>query len=293
MWRWIAILAALGLTGCLSVHTQSKLIGRVVESDSAREKAFEATLRVLDEHPEYVDQLVQMTVRHPRTLDRFILNMSRDLEDPAIARMTAGHLVQFPRSLEQILIRTQEAAVNVPPAQHAISRAIDARAKIGVAAIASRPVAVKHLTEEMIAHVKDHPDARAQFLAAMLADRKAVMQMIASDKEALALMVDALTDLAIVDRSIADVILDRTIARMDEGELADAATAAVTRHPEVARSLVEAAARSDLARGIGGAAAAGIGNLPPIPQLRSALKKLYPKRDEHRNHRPDRKEPGP
>src|SRR5205823_4406550 len=111
-------------------------------SEASRKSTFEATLRVLDENPTYVDELFAQAMRHPRTLDRFVADTSARLDEPELSNLTARHLAEQPAALEQILVATQEAAQSEPKAQAAIARAIERRAKLGAAAISKRPSAV-------------------------------------------------------------------------------------------------------------------------------------------------------
>src|SRR4051794_27683332 len=67
------------LTGC-GASQKAAVVDAVAKSPDQRRSSFEATLRVLDQHPEYVDELYRQTRQHPPTLNRFLANAARDLE---------------------------------------------------------------------------------------------------------------------------------------------------------------------------------------------------------------------
>jgi hypothetical protein len=81
-----------------------------IANDQQRRETFEATLRTLDEHPEYVDELFARARKHPRTLERFIANAAHHMHEDAVARMTVRYLVQNPAGLQRVMVRTLDAA---------------------------------------------------------------------------------------------------------------------------------------------------------------------------------------
>jgi hypothetical protein len=109
--------------GC-STTTKESLMRAALERDEARKEWFEATLRILDKRPEYVDEFYVLAREHPATLDRFIDNTSRGLKDEELARMTARHLVKHPASLRQILVQTLRQSEKWEGARAAIAKAI-------------------------------------------------------------------------------------------------------------------------------------------------------------------------
>jgi hypothetical protein len=86
-----------------------------MSDDESRRESFETTLRILDEHPEYVDELYTATLRHPRTLDRFVQNMAKglsakDASSEELARVAVKRLVEQPESLKTTMrVLVQEA----------------------------------------------------------------------------------------------------------------------------------------------------------------------------------------
>lgn len=92
-----------------------------------RAQIMEATLRVLDHHPEYVDELFRKTRLHDKTMSRFLTDTSITQAKPEFSREVAAHLVEHPDGLREIMIQTLDAAHDKPAAQRAITDAVGAR----------------------------------------------------------------------------------------------------------------------------------------------------------------------
>ncbi len=120
----VGSVAAALLSGGCSTTTKESLMRSALEGDEARQEWFEATLRILDTRPEYVDQFYELVRKHPGTLDRFIQNTSRGLKDEQLAQMTARHLVKHPPSVYQVLIQTLRESDGWEGARAAIADAI-------------------------------------------------------------------------------------------------------------------------------------------------------------------------
>jgi hypothetical protein len=78
-------------------------IETAMSSEGSRRDSFEATLEILDEHPEYVDELYTATLRHPDTLDRFVQNVASGLTNEQLAQMTAKRLGENPESMKAMM----------------------------------------------------------------------------------------------------------------------------------------------------------------------------------------------
>jgi hypothetical protein len=125
--RWCVPLGVAALLAC-SAGQKRAVVEKAVEPDESRRELFEATLRVLDEHPEYVDEFFGLAVsKHPETLGRFIEDTAARLDDRALAERTAAALARHPEGLEQILVSTLDAAAGKPEARRAIGSAIASR----------------------------------------------------------------------------------------------------------------------------------------------------------------------
>lgn len=143
----MALLA--GTAGC-AVGAQKNAIEAVMANDAERARAFEATARALDEHPEYVDEFYAVARRHAATFDRFIVDTTRDLRDPALAREVAARLVESPAALEQTMIAAVEAGEPRPHARTAMLAAMRKTAPTLTAILASDPDTMKTLAGAML-----------------------------------------------------------------------------------------------------------------------------------------------
>ena len=134
-----AIALALLVTAC-STHGKTEITDKAMADDNRRAQIIEATLRVMDAHPEYVDELYRQARLHDRTMNRFLADTARGLARPAFARQVAEHLVDHPEGLREVMIQTLDAARNKRDAQRAI-----------VDAVAERP-------DEVAQYLKSSPD---------------------------------------------------------------------------------------------------------------------------------------
>jgi hemoglobin-like flavoprotein len=159
----IAWTGAFLLMGC-GAGLKEDLIAEGLDDPDDRRELFEATLRVLDDHPTYVDQLFRQAKSHPRTLDRFIANAARDLHEDELAKLTARHLAANPKSLERILVATMRAARDQPAARQAVADAIQAEAAIAAGIITDDPPLVQETLIETVRNVMHKPAARTAFV---------------------------------------------------------------------------------------------------------------------------------
>jgi hypothetical protein len=169
------LLAALG-PAC-STGSSKPVVETAFDEKGRRDEFFESTLRVLDEHPEYVDEFFAHALRHEKTLDRFFADSAAALKEDRLARMVARHLVNNPESLRMVLIATLDAASDKPEAQRATAEAIEQRAQVSAMAIASRPATVRASFRALLAEVLKRPDAREAFLDAMRENRATLVQV--------------------------------------------------------------------------------------------------------------------
>jgi hypothetical protein len=184
-----------------------------MRSSTQRRQSLEATLRVMDVHPEYVDEMYQATRRHPRTLERFLQSSARDLEDPALAKMTAELLIENPRSLRQVLLSTVDASGSKPEAREAIAAAVEERAAPMAEIITDRPSALQATLLETVASVERKPAARKSFLGAMQKSSPRVAEILSKDPRTLMVLTEALVKEIAKDKEavkkLAEMILQK------------------------------------------------------------------------------------
>lgn len=125
--KWCRFLVLLPLVGCLhgtGVEPKRFFMDKAMKSESERREFFQATLLVLDEHPEYIDELFRQLLGHEKSLNRFLSINASGLDDPPYAALMARHLVRDPEPLTEIMVQTLEAAKDDPEARRAILKAM-------------------------------------------------------------------------------------------------------------------------------------------------------------------------
>jgi hypothetical protein len=162
-----------------------------LRDDTQRKAALEATLRVLDENPQYVDELFQLTLQHPRTLDRFLKNTAKGLEQDELARRTAARLVEEPGGLQRILIATLDEASDQPVALAAVSRAINERPQIAAMALLQVEPTVHATLRAIVGEVQKNAAARREFLVSLQENSSSLAALIVSDSKVLSSMMRA------------------------------------------------------------------------------------------------------
>jgi len=123
-------LSVAGAAAC-GTGTKKEVAKTALDAMSKNERldAFEATSRVRDEHPEFVDEFYAAARHHPPLFDRFIMNAARDLKEKQYAAITAKHLVANPDSLEQVLVTSMDSIAKSAAARAAMNRAMISRAE--------------------------------------------------------------------------------------------------------------------------------------------------------------------
>jgi hypothetical protein len=184
-------LTCLALGGC-SAGAQKPAIETALDNDKVRAESFEATLRVLDEHPTYVDEFLTLARnRHPATLDRFLRDTAHELERDEFARFTANRLVLDPAGTKQILIATLDAASDKPAVLHAMSEAMAARPQLSAIVVVQSDVTIRSTLHALMQEVAKNPEARRSFLAAISENADAMAQILAPNSAVLAVLLKA------------------------------------------------------------------------------------------------------
>jgi hypothetical protein len=189
--RFPVVLAALALTAC-SAGAQKPALEAVLKSKQQRTESLEATLRVMDQHPEYVDELFAMTLRHPATLNRFLEDDARGLEDDALATVTAKHLAAHPAGLKRIMIKNLDEISSKPEAMNAVAEAMTERPEVAAMVVAQRQEAVRALFTELVRQVQKNAKARAAFVQAMKDNAEPLANIAAENPQVIAALAKAL-----------------------------------------------------------------------------------------------------
>jgi hypothetical protein len=119
---------SVSLVGC-TPGAQKTVMSPAMSSEHERATAFEAVARMLDEHPEWVDEMYVVMQRHPAAFHRILTDATRDLARPEAAAEVAGLLVENPEALRQVLIATLDSARD-PASRKAIDAAVVERSTV-------------------------------------------------------------------------------------------------------------------------------------------------------------------
>jgi hypothetical protein len=183
--------AALFAVACTPAQKRP-VVATALDNTETRRESFEATLRELDEHPEYVDEFFEITLRHPKTLDRLFWNNAQHAHHEPLARLNAERLVDAPPGLKTVLIATLDASQDRQQALEATAEAIESRPALTVRALVQRERALRRTMHELLAVAQRDPAVQRAFLAAMMEDRQAVANVLASDPEVMGALFKAL-----------------------------------------------------------------------------------------------------
>jgi hypothetical protein len=153
---------ALLLLGSCATSGKAKLITVAFEDQGRRRDLFEATLRVLDRNPEWVDEFYALARSHRPTLEGFIENTARDLSNEKLATITARHLAAHPAGLRTILERSMDAASDHPAAKKAIAEAVRSRAEIAAKIMVDHPEALRAMTRALAEKATADENARQE-----------------------------------------------------------------------------------------------------------------------------------
>jgi hypothetical protein len=195
-----AIARSIGLLllGC-SAGAQKPAIATALDSDELRAESFEATLRVLDEHPRYVDEFLATAQRHPKTLDRFLAGTARELRRDELARFVAKRLAADPEGLEMILIATLDEASDDPAALRAISGAMAERPQLAAIAVVQSDETIRSSLRALLREVLKNPEARRSFVTAVAENSDAMARILAPNSDVMATLIKAFAGVGVAN----------------------------------------------------------------------------------------------
>jgi len=179
MERWLICSLLVIVAGC-HASEQKPAMQAAWQSPQVRHESFEATLRVLDEHPEWVPELMDVAVTHA-AIEAILQDTVRRLEEDGFSRKTAKHLAADPKALKQILIATLDAVSDQPAGEDAAAQAMASRPQLAAIVISQREDALKSTLHALVEEVRKNARARAWFLQAMTADSAQLTELLASD----------------------------------------------------------------------------------------------------------------
>jgi hypothetical protein len=189
-----AILVASVVAAC-TAGAQKPAVETVLADKEQRAESLEATLRVTDEHPDYVDELFVLTRKHPRTLNRFLENTARTLEQDEFATMTAKHLGAHPPGLKRVMVKTLDEISDDPVAMTAVAEAMVERSEVSAMVIVQKEEAVRALVTALVRQVQKNAKARAAFVQAMQDNSDALAQIAIDNPRVVASLAKAVVSL--------------------------------------------------------------------------------------------------
>ncbi|MDQ2644493.1 MAG: hypothetical protein M3020_11795, partial [Myxococcota bacterium] len=187
---WLALAASVAALAC-AASSQKPAVDAALSNDALRSESLEATLRVLDQHPEYVDELFALTLKHPKTLDRFLQNTARELSDDALSRLTARRLADHPDGLRRIMVATLDEISDEPAPLAAVSESIRERPQIAAMVLVQREESVRRTLRALMGEVGKNRDARRWFLLGVQDNAVSMASVIAQDPTVLSSLLRA------------------------------------------------------------------------------------------------------
>jgi hypothetical protein len=119
----LSILFALGCS-------KESMLRSALEDPIERRDTMALTLKIFDEHPEYVDDLFVQARGHLPTFDRLVQQAALALEDPAFAANVASKLSHHPKGVELITRAMLVEARTNPELRRALANAILAEGNV-------------------------------------------------------------------------------------------------------------------------------------------------------------------
>lgn len=175
-----------------------KVLGAM--STDQRRSSFEDTSKVLDQHPDWIDDFYVVARKHPALMRRFLTNAARDLKEPELAALTAELLVNEPASTEQMLKATVDAAVSKQDARKAINRAVASRAEAMSEIMSDDPATMDAVMGASIAVASRKPKAKQALVQAMNHHAVQVVEFAANDPKLMGAMAKPVLEAALKDK---------------------------------------------------------------------------------------------
>jgi hypothetical protein len=175
-----------------------KILGAM--STDQRRSTFEDISKVLDQHPDWIDDFYVIARKHPPLLRRFLANAARDLKDPELAGMTAELLSNEPASTEQMLKSTVDASVSKPEARKAIDRAVASRAEVMADIMSDDLATMDAVMGGSIAVAARKPKAKQALVHAMNHHAARVVEFAADDPKLMGAMARPVLEAALKDK---------------------------------------------------------------------------------------------
>jgi len=120
----IARLVSLVLLLLLAACSKESVLRSALEDPAERRETMELTLKIFDEHPEYVAELFAQARGHRSTFDQLVKQAAVALEDQAFAAEVADKLSTHPKAVELVTRAMLVEARDKPELRRALAMAI-------------------------------------------------------------------------------------------------------------------------------------------------------------------------
>jgi hypothetical protein len=149
----MAVMRKLGLAVVLVLVTgcsKESMLRSALEDPAERRETMELTLKIFDEHPEYVDDLFVLARGHDPTFERLVQQAAIALEDPAFAASVANKLARHPVSVQLITRAMLVEARSNPELRRAMATAILSEGDVMQQIAAENPELVQQVLVRII-----------------------------------------------------------------------------------------------------------------------------------------------
>jgi hypothetical protein len=180
--RRLLALLLFGAVGC-STGVKTRVMRTALDDRESRQEWLDATLRVLDENPEYVDEFYAQARSHRGTLDRFIENAARDLDQEWLATLTARHLANNPESLRRVLIAALDEARDDRAVRDAVAQAIAERQQTSQQITLENPELIQKSLAQTLEAARDDEPVRRAILSTLGENVELSAELISQDPE--------------------------------------------------------------------------------------------------------------
>jgi hypothetical protein len=149
---WLAVVVVFA-AGC----SKESMLRSALEDPEERRDTMALTLKIFDEHPEYVDELFVLARGHQPTFDQLVKQAAVALEDPAFAADVAAKLSNHPKGVELITRAMLVEARNKPELRRALATAILSEGDVMHQIAAENPELVRQVLMRIISGAAPPP----------------------------------------------------------------------------------------------------------------------------------------
>lgn len=193
-------------------------------SREQRIESFEAAASALAVRPKYVDELYRVARANPLTMNRFLYNAARDLDDLALARETVRLLIQNPESLRVVMATLLEAIAGCDgdgDACDAVIEVISEKRYILGDLLSDYPDELVKVLNASLEQIAKKPRARTGLRSSMRYSASVVAPILVEDPKTLSILTQAMLDAGLSGSEVLKIVQD--VIAGSEGEDASGA----------------------------------------------------------------------